>query len=261
MGGLIGGLIGFLLTRRIWGAILGYMIGSAFTNVKAFKNGDGSRKSFTGGFGNMGGANGHNQGYYRQQINQNDFATALLVLSGAVMKADGKVLKAELDYVKSFLNQQFSPAFANEQLRNFRDILKKDFNLSQVCGDIAAAMPHQQRSVLVQYLFGIAKADGHVSESEVKVIQQIAAYLRLSTGEFEQHKAMFYKSTSNAFKALGIDKSATDSEVKKAYRKMAVLHHPDKYEQMGEEHQKAAKEKFQKIQDAYETIKKERGFS
>lgn len=260
MGGLIGGLIGFLLFKGIWGAMVGYMIGSAFTNVKTFRNGEGPRRSFADGFGSMGGG-GHNQGYYRQQINQNDFATALLVLSGAVMKADGKVLKAELDYVKSFLNQQFSPQFANEQLRNFKDILKKDFNLSQICGDIVGAMPHQQRSVLVQYLFGIAKADGHVSESEVKVIQQIAAYLRISSMEFEQLKAMFYKSTSNAYIALGIDKNVTDSEVKKAYRKMAVLHHPDKYEQMGEEHQKAAKEKFQKIQEAYETIKKERGFS
>ena len=75
------------------------------------------------------------------------------------------------------------------------DLLKKDFNLSQVCSDIVGVMPHQQRSVLVQYLFGIAKADGHVSESEVKVIQQIADYLRISSMEFEQLKAMFYKST------------------------------------------------------------------
>ena len=259
MGGLVGGLIGFLLFKGIWGAMIGYMIGSAFTNVKTFRNGEGPRRSFTDGFGSMGG--GHNQGYYRQQINKNDFATALLVLSGAVMKADGKVLKSELDYVKAFLNQQFSPQFANEQIRNFRDILKKDFNLNQVCTDIASVMSHQQRSVLVQYLFGIADADGHVSESEVKVIEQIANYLRISSMEFEQLKAMFYKSTSDAYKALGIDKSAADPEVKKAYRKMAVLHHPDKYAQMGEEHQKAAKEKFQKIQEAYETIKKERGFS
>ena len=196
MGGLIGAAIGFFLTRGIWGAVMGYMVGSAFTNVKSFQGGEGQRRSFAGGFGNMGGgAFGHNQGYYRKQINKNDFATALLVLSGAVMKADGKVLKAELDYVKAFINQQFPPEFANQQIRNFRDILKKDFNLSQVCGDVVNVMPSQQRSVLVQYLFGIAKADGHVSESEVKIIEQIAAYLRISSAEFEQLKAMFYKST------------------------------------------------------------------
>jgi DnaJ like chaperone protein len=59
---------------------------------------------------------------------------------------------------------------------------------------------------------------------------------------------------------LGIDASATDEEVKKAYRKMAVTYHPDKVAQMGEEYQKGAKEKFQKIQDAYEALKKRRGF-
>jgi len=257
MGGIIGAIIGYFLTRSIWGAIFGGMIGSAFTNTKVFVNGQGQSRGFAGGFGNSGPY--HNQGYYRQQINQNDFATALLVLSGAVMKADGKVLKSELEYVKTFLKQQFPPQFASEQISSFKDILKKDFNLSQICGDITGVMSMQQRSMLVQYLFGIAKADGHVSDSEVKVIAQIAAYLRIPTMEFEQLKAMFYKSTSDAYRALGLDNTASDADVKKAYRKMAIQHHPDKYEQMGEAHQKAAKEKFQKIQEAYETIKKERG--
>ena len=108
----------------------------------------------------------------------------------------------EPDPDTTFLNQQFSPQFANEQIRNFRDILKKDFNLSQVCGDIAGVMPHQQRSVLVQYLFGIAKADGHVSESEVKVIQQIAAYLRISSQEFEQNIAAKIKDLKRMLQML-----------------------------------------------------------
>lgn len=261
VGGIVGAIIGFLLTRRLFGAFIGYFIGSAIGNIKVMlSNADGQKTSFSDNFYRAtNNPYGHNQGYYRQRINQNDFATALMVLSGAVMKADGKVLKSELDYVKTFFNQQFPPQFAAEQIRNFKDILNKNFNLSDVCQDIVGAMPLQQRSVLVQYLFGIAKADGHVSEPEVKVIAQIASYLRISTMEFEQLKAMFYKSTSNAYKALGLDKTATNEEVKKAYRKMAVQHHPDKYAQMGEEHQHAAKEKFQKIQDAYETIKKERG--
>ena len=121
-------------------------------------------------------------------------------------------------------------------------------------------MSIDQRLFLIQYLFGIAQADGHVSTSEVNLIEQIASYFRISDVEFQQLKSMFYKDASNAYKVLGIDSSATDIDIKKAYRKMAVKHHPDKYNQMGEEHQKAAKEKFQKLQDAYETIKKERGF-
>lgn len=202
-----------------------------------------------------------NSNYYRQQISQNDFATALLVLSAEVMKSDGNPLKSELNYVKQFFNQQFSPAFAKKQMLAFRDILKKNFDVQQVCNLIKQAQPPQQRSVLIQYLFGIAQADGYVSESEVKTINRIAVLLGISSYEFNQLKSMFYKSTSNAYKTLGIEKSATNEEIKKAYRKMAVKHHPDKFAQMGEEYQKAAKEKFQKIQDAYESIKKERGMN
>ena len=108
-------------------------------------------------------------------------------------------------------------------------------------------------------MFGIAQADGNVSSSEVKLIEQIASYFRISSIEFQQLKSMFYKDASNAYKVLGLDSKATDAEIKKAYRKMAIKHHPDKFAQMGEAHQKAAKEKFQKLQAAYEKIKKERG--
>ena len=71
---------------------------------------------------------------------------------------------------------------------------------------------------------------------------------------------MFYRDVDSDYKVLGIDASATDDEVKKAYRQMAIKFHPDKVAQMGEEFQKGAKEKFQKIQDAYDAIKKNRGF-
>ena len=62
------------------------------------------------------------------------------------------------------------------------------------------------------------------------------------------------------YEILGVSKSASAEEIKKAYRKMAIKFHPDKVAQMGEEYQRGAKEKFQQIQDAYEAIKKRRGF-
>ena len=77
--------------------------------------------------------------------------------------------------------------------------------------------------------------------------------------DFESVKNMFYRNVDSDYKILGIEESATDEEVKRAYRKMAVKFHPDKVAQMGEEFQKGAKEKFQKIQEAYEAIKKRRG--
>ncbi len=227
----------------------------------------------------------HNSSYYRERLSQQDFATALLILSAKVMKADGKPLKSELNYVKDFFNRQFSHEFAKKQIRAFKDILNQNYNLKEVCSVIRRVQPYQDRIVLIQYLFGIAQADGNVSHAELRTIEHISSLLGISPIEFEQLKAMFYRgyssqqrkrsysgnysnqrtktsyySSDKAYKTLGITKNASIDEIKKAYRKMAVKHHPDKYAHMGEEHQKAAKEKFQIIQDAYEQIKKERGF-
>ena len=79
--------------------------------------------------------------------------------------------------------------------------------------------------------------------------------------DFESIKAMFLKQTpESAYKILEIDKSASDADVKKAYRKMVKKYHPDKLEHMDEAYKKGAREKFDKVQEAYETIQKERGF-
>jgi DnaJ like chaperone protein len=72
---------------------------------------------------------------------------------------------------------------------------------------------------------------------------------------------MFYKDAKSAYSVLEISHSATDDEVRSAYRRMAMKYHPDKVATLGPEVQKAAEEKFRKIQEAYETIKKERGLN
>ena len=101
--------------------------------------------------------------------------------------------------------------------------------------------------------------DNDVSKSEINVIGQIASMLGVSKQDFESVKNMFYRNVDSDYKVLGVEPDASDEEVKKAYRKMAIKFHPDKVSQIGEEYQKGAKEKFQKIQEAYEEIKKRRG--
>lgn len=252
IGGLVGAVLGFFATRSLFGAFIGYFIGSSFDRFNSNKSNSSNSYNFRSG------SYSNDANYYSSRLNQNDFATALLILSGAVMKADGKILKSELDYVKDFFKQQFSVQLASKYISDFKDILNKDFVLSEICNTINNSMPIRQRSLLLQYLFGIAQADGDVSDSEMKVIQRIASYFRISRMEFEQIKSLFYKDTSSYYKVLGINESSTNDEIKKAYRKMAVMHHPDKFNQLGEEQQKAAKKKFQKIQEAYEHIKKEK---
>jgi DnaJ like chaperone protein len=184
-----------------------------------------------------------------------------MALSAAVMTADGKVLKAELDFVKSFFQQQFGARFDKAQLQSLKHFIDSgQIPLQQICGDIRSRMQPEVRVQLVHYLFGIAKSDGNVSGSELTIIQQISNMLGVPQVEFESVKNMFYRDVNSDYKVLGVESTATDDEVKKAYRQMAIKFHPDKVAQMGEEFQKGAKEKFQKIQDAYEAIKKNRGF-
>ena len=190
-----------------------------------------------------------------------DFAASLLVLSAAVMKSDGKILKSELEYVKKFLTNQFGEVHAQQQVVMLKEILNQEIPLHDVCNQIKHYMPHSERLQLVHYLFGISKADGHVHEVELQVISTIANYLGVSAADFTSLKAMYFRDTNSDYKILEIESSATNEEIKKAYRKMAVKYHPDKVAALGDEIQKAANSKFQKVQDAYENIKKQRGFS
>lgn len=190
---------------------------------------------------------------------QKDFTSSLLVLSAAVMKADGNVKKSELDYVKRFFLQNFGQEQAEKYILTLREILKQDIKIAEVSQQIGRYMDYSSRLQLIHYLFGIASADGQVQESEFDVIQTISRYMGISIADFESIKAMFVKQVDDAYTILGIDQSATDDEVKKAYREMAKKNHPDKVAYLGEDVRKAAEKKFQEINDAYDKIKKQRG--
>lgn len=195
----------------------------------------------------------------RHHTRPGDFTSALLVLSAAVMKADGRHMKSELDFIRQFLTRQMGKAAATHQISLLGELLKKDIPLNEVCEQIRYYMEHPMRLQLLHYLFGIAKADGKVDKSEVKVIEYITHHLGISEKDAESIRAMFYKDAAASYTILEVDASASDDEVKKAYRRMAVKYHPDKVRDLGEMHQKAAQEKFIKVQEAYEHIKKERG--
>ena len=193
------------------------------------------------------------------QTTRGDFTLSLIVLVAAVMKADGKVLKVELDYVKQFFIQSFGVEEAKEALIMLKDLLDKDIPVSEVTGQIRQYLDYSSRLQLLHFLYGIAKADGNVHESERILIQDIGLGMGLSSEDVNSVVAMFSNNLESAYKVLEIDASATNEEVKKAYRKLAHAHHPDRVSYLGEEMQKNAKEKFQKISNAYEKIKKERG--
>jgi len=190
-----------------------------------------------------------------------DFALSLLALVAAVMKADGKILKSELDYVKRYFRQSFGDAEALEMLSLLKDILKKDIDISAIAMQISNNLDNSSKKQLVYFLIEIAKADGHFHTNEKKIIEQIISYLGFSQYEKEALFAMFNGGyDNNAYKILEINENASNDEIKKQYKKLAKENHPDKVSYLGEEVKKKANEKFQKIQAAYEYIKKERGF-
>jgi len=241
-----------MVTKRFWLAAIAYIIASLFENGRV------KQQQRTGG------QRGFSQDpfeFYRQSSSKYDIPTMLMALSAAVMKADGKVLKAELDYVKQFFSQQFGNQFNSRHLQVLKQFIdSNNIPLQEICNDIRNRMPDEVRVQLVHYLFGIAKADGNVAESEMTSIQNIAQLLGVSEQQFISLKNMFYRDVNSDYKILGLESSASNDEIKKAYRKMAIAHHPDKVASMGEEYQKGAQEKFMKIQEAYENIKKTRGF-
>ncbi len=244
----IGALIGFSFFK-FPGAILGFIIGGLFDRRGSVEwDEQFTRERYTG-----------QQAYQRTATG--DFAASLLVLTAAVMKADGKILKSELEYVRRFYIQQFGEAKTREQMRALRDLLKSPIDARSVGHQIRYQMQYASRLQLLHYMFGIAKADGQISDSEVVTIQRIAGFLGIGVADFQSIKAMFVRETGGDFKILEITQDATDDEIKKAYRRMAMKYHPDKVNHLGEEVKNQAEEKFRKVQEAYENIKKSRGFS
>ncbi|WP_411766035.1 TerB family tellurite resistance protein [Winogradskyella sp. A3E31] len=196
----------------------------------------------------------------RPQTQSGDFEVSLLILASIVIKADGKQDQRELDYVRQQFTNMYGKERANHAFKLFKNITKQDISTRQVCNQIRRMMDHPSRLQLLHFLFGIAKADGFVTEDELRQIYTITGYLGISNKDFESIKAMFYNSSDNAYKILEISKSVSDDEVKKAYRQMAKKYHPDRVGHLGKEHQEGAEEKFRQVQEAYEHIQKERGF-
>ncbi len=186
---------------------------------------------------------------------------SLLVLIAAVMKADGKVLKSELDYVKNYLIQSFGADSAKEALGMLRDILKQEIPLDDVCIQIRQNMNYSSRLQLLHLLYGLSEADKRISKKESQLIDRIASKMGISVKDKDSVKYMFIPKTDSAYKILELEPDSSNDEVKKAYRKMAMKFHPDKVSHLGTDFQKFANEKFKKVNEAYSNIKKERNIA
>ena len=193
-------------------------------------------------------------------MGSNQFELNLLALAAMVIKADKKVEEKELRFVRNYFIANYGTDYAAIIFSRFNKEIKKEAqDLSKIARLFVTSTPYNTRLQIVHFLFGIANADGSVSQPEINKIEQIAAALGIRRIDIESVKAMFIQQAGNAYKILEIDSNATDAEVKKAYRTMAKKHHPDKLTTVDQALKKGAQEKFQQVQAAYEKIQKERG--
>lgn len=235
-----GAFLGYLFLR-FPGAIVGFMLGSLADSLNS--NGSTVFRDFT-----------------RPQVSPADFELNLLSLCSLVIKADGKVSQQELDYVRRYFLQTYGKERANAIFRTFNEVIKKrEISAQRICSYLNTHTRYEVRLQLVHFLFGIAQADGQVSKAEVAKLREIAGYLRVGATDFESIMAMFVRSADTAYTILEIERSATDEEVKKAYRAMAKKYHPDRVNTQDEAIRRGAEEKFKEVQKAYETIQRERG--
>ncbi len=196
-----------------------------------------------------------------QKVSSKDFEINLLALASLVIKADGKVTQNELDFVRRYFVSAYGKNRANEVFKIFNQNVKnKGISVSKISRLFNLALNYESRLQVIHFLFGIAKADGNISELEIKKLLEFSNLFKLSYADFLSIKAMFIQETDNAYKILELNKTATNDQIKKSYRELAKKHHPDKVQHLGDAYVKAAQDKFQQIQKAYQNIKNERAF-
>jgi DnaJ like chaperone protein len=235
----LGGGLGFVMGGPI-GGLLGFIVGSVIDSTTVTTTEYSSKP---------------------QKTAKGDFGMSLLVLVAAVMKADGAVVKSELDYVKQFFVRQFGKESAKEAILLLKDILKQDIMVRDICVQISKNMDYSSRLQLLHLLFNVSLADGRINKAEIDLIEKMSGALGISSGDFISIRNMFIPETDSSYKILEIEPSATNEEIKKAYRKMAMKYHPDKVSHLGDDFRKTADEKFNKVNEAYEKIKKERNLN
>lgn len=244
---IIAGGLGWTLGGPI-GVVVGVMLASLF-DVKNVNPRQGTTTS----------RNASGRGYSRTR-GAEDFQMALLVLMAGVMKADGRVVKSELGSVKRVLLRNYGEDGALEALQVLKQLLSQDIDVRQVAMQCSVYMSYSLRLQMLHILYDIAAVDGEVNLDETEILGVISQAMGVTETDRISIAAMFVRQTNKdwAYEVLEISPDATDEDVKKAYRRMAMKYHPDKVNALGDDMKYSATEKFRKVKEAYDAIKQQR---
>ena len=251
----IGGIIGFMAGGPL-GALARFVFGSLFDTDS---NDAGSY---------YGEAPTHGTTYTGQR---NSFLFSMLVMASYIIRADGRIMHSEMEFVRRFLRSTFGETAVGEGERILLNLFEQrkqmdrqnplafKTTLRDWGPQIADNMTHEERLQLLVFLVESAKSAGHVCNEEIEALKEVAMYMGLSVKEVESMLNLGGSSLNEAYKVLELEPTATNDEVRAAYRRLALKHHPDRVATLGEDIKKAAEEKFQSINNAKEQIYKARG--
>ena len=247
----IGGYLGWSAFGPL-GGILGFIIGVLFDT--AVNSGEGNPLRLTD--------------EQSQQGDRNSFFISMLVLSAYIVKADGKVMHSEMELVRGMLRQNFGEPAAQQGDQIMRQLFAEQDRqgtsvyrqrIQQACQQIASHVDYSGRLQLLNFLVMIAQADACVDQVEVTALKEVAQWMQMSPQEVDAMLHLEGDTLEDAYKVLGVSPDATDEELRKAYRRLALEHHPDRVAKLGDDVRRAAEKKFQEINAAKERIWKARG--
>ncbi len=267
----------YFFDKSFFAGFVGFFVGS-FISFKL----SGGLLGQLSGFGNVGGVTGI------KTAKQSVFFKTVFTLMGKLAKADGRVSENEIAHVEKFMQQlNMSPNHRKKAIQHFQTGAKVDYQIDDLIQnflEVTASSPNLKQMLMV-YLIRVAAADGQLDQKETELMREISQKVGYNEQQFAQLMAMLqgqdqfaggqYRqggSASNyrsvdavaaAYQALGVSKDDSDSEIKKAYRRLVREYHPDKLMGQGlpEAMIKEATERSQEIQTAYDTIKKSRGIN
>lgn len=274
----IGGFLGLLSGGPI-GALAGFVLGALFDmmSVDDGSTTTGYYDDATGGsyYGGSYSSGSSSSGYQRSERvdtgTRNGFLFSMLTLASYIIRADGKIMHSEMETMRSFLRQNFGQTAVDEgnaimlklfeQQKQMEDQQPGSYRqvIIEACEQLRRVLNRPQRLQLLSLLAMVAKADGHVASAEVVALREVTAHLGLEESELNSMLNLGSTTLSNAYAVLEIDETATDDEVRAAYKRMVVKHHPDRVASLGEDIKAAAEKKMREINEAKELIYKARG--
>ena len=262
-GGPIGALAGFVL-----GSLVDVVLDSGIKPINGTYNGEAYDESV---YETVYGNKRRQQEAGIDEGARNGFLFSLLTLASYIIRADGKIMHSEMQAMRQFLRTNFGDIAVEQGVQIMLRLFERQKieeaerpgsyrqTIISCCRQLRQTVPEAQRLQILSLLAMLAKADGNIAPEEVKALREIALELGLSEAELNSMLGLGSTTLADAYAVLEIEPTATDDEVRAAYKRLVVKHHPDRVASLGEDVRAAAEKKLKQINEARDIIYKARG--